>query len=137
MIWQVNFRYILSFASKLWNEAVQNSIHGKWKWWKYFIDQTYTHRWQAIVANHVQNVRSSPSFGGSYGESVTVTWDDGGKHKYEEVQIQIISSNQWDLTLLWRNKSPKGHITLLIKVSKDKHIAASRLKYENVIPLFF
>ena len=29
-----------------------------------------------IVANHVQNVRSSPSFGGSYAESVTVPWDD-------------------------------------------------------------
>ena len=29
-----------------------------------------------IVANHVQNVRSSPSFGGSYAESVTVAWDD-------------------------------------------------------------
>ena len=28
-----------------------------------------------IVANHVQNVRSSPSFG-SYAESVTVAWDD-------------------------------------------------------------
>ena len=30
-----------------------------------------------IVANHVQNVRSSPSFiGGSYAESVTVALDD-------------------------------------------------------------
>ena len=33
----------------------------------------------SIVANHVQNVRSSPSFGGiagSYAESVTVVWSD-------------------------------------------------------------
>ena len=32
--------------------------------------------------NHVQNVRSSPSFGrigGSYAESVTVAWDDADK----------------------------------------------------------
>ena len=29
-----------------------------------------------IVANHVQNVRSSPSIGGSYVESFTVAWDD-------------------------------------------------------------
>ena len=29
-----------------------------------------------IVANHVQNVRSSPSIEGNYAESVTVAWDD-------------------------------------------------------------
>ena len=35
-----------------------------------------------IVANHVQNVRSSPSLiGWSYAESVTVAWDDAKMKK--------------------------------------------------------
>ena len=38
-----------------------------------------------IVANHVQNIRSSPSFGGiggSYAESVNVVWDDAVCHDW-------------------------------------------------------
>ena len=33
-----------------------------------------------IVANHVQNARSSPSLSGSYAESFTVAWDDEINH---------------------------------------------------------
>ena len=41
-----------------------------------FFSLTWIRHHYRIVANHVQNVRSSPSLGGSYAESVTVAWDD-------------------------------------------------------------
>ena len=51
-----------------------------------------------IVANRVQNVRSSPSFGGSYVESVTVAWDDAvpfdslnGSNKFQRQTIFLKS----------------------------------------------
>ena len=55
-----------------------------WKWWHIHMFTKFSsgtknskHNYP-IIANHVQNVLSSPSFGGSYAESVIVrvAWDD-------------------------------------------------------------
>ena len=51
----------MSYLNGWWHKRTQ----GKW----------FTNNSKFIVANHVQNVRSSPSFG-SYAESVTLAWDD-------------------------------------------------------------
>ena len=88
----------------------------------------------AIVTNHVQNVRSSSSFGRSYAESVTVAWDDANRCRIHSLLFSMDLNKLYLVKILF---FPDIFFTIpqqtYLKVKKDNLNNNNQIKEKLII----